>query len=121
MVEELKDYSEGEARPFSEIKHQIEDIIDNFINREFREKPYDARQAQIWANKASEEIIKRIQDDLGQDYKFMCTIIILQKGESGFHMSASCFWESKCDGNFNKKYDFEDYYAIINFFGISRN
>ena len=47
-------------------------------------------------------------------------MIILQKGDSGFHMSASCFWDSKNDGNFSKKYPFEDYYVIINVFGFAR-
>ena len=35
-------------------------------------------------------------------------------------MSASCFWDSKNDGNFSKKYPFEDYYVIINVFGFAR-
>ena len=51
----------------------------------------------------------------------MATIIVLQKAEAGFHMAASCFWESKCDGNFNKKYEFEEFYVICNFFGITRS
>lgn len=75
---------------------------------------------QKWANQASEEIIKRVQEELSQDYKFMCMLIILQKGDAGFHMSASCFWEQKADGNFNKKYDFEDFYVIVNFFCMTR-
>lgn len=110
-----------ETKPFGEIKHRVEDIVDTFIPKRFREQVYDAKQAQKWANNASEEIIKRVQEEIGQDYKFMCTIIILQKGESGFHMSASCFWENKSDGNFNKKYEIEDYYVIVNFFGITRS
>ena len=75
MVEETK--LDGDTKPFSDIRSKVEDIVDSFINKQFREKSYDARQAQKWANTASEEIIKRVQDDLGQDYKFMCTIIIL--------------------------------------------
>ena len=61
--------------------------------------------------------------DLGTDIelKFTCTVIILQKADSGFHMSASCFWDHECDGNINKKYDFQDMYVICNFFAISRS
>jgi dynein light chain Tctex-type 1 len=81
------------CKPFGEIKSRVEDIIDNFVGKKFRDQVYDAKQAQRWANQSSEEIIKCVQEELSQDYKFMCTIIILQKGESGFHMSASCFWE----------------------------
>jgi len=91
------------------------------VNKKFHGQKYDARQAQQWSNEASEELIKASQTEVSTDYKFMATLIVLQKGDSGFHMSASCFWESKNDGNFNKKYDFEDFYVIVNFFGITRN
>jgi hypothetical protein len=38
---------------------------------------YDGKLMQKWANQASEEIIKRVQDELSQDYKFMCMLILL--------------------------------------------
>lgn len=106
--EELNDKNAGEQviKPFSAVKSRVEDIIDGFVNKKFREMSYDGKLMQKWANQASEEIIKRVQDELSQDHKFMCMLILLQKGDAGFHMSASCFWEQKADGNFNKKYDF---------------
>lgn len=64
--------------------------------------------------------MKRVQEEITGDFKFMCNAILLTKGDSAFHMSASCFWEHKTDGNFNKKYDFEDYFIIVNFFGVLR-
>ena len=44
---------------------------------------------------------------------------VLQRGDSGFHMSVSCFWNSENDGNFSKK-SFENYYVIINLFNFVR-
>jgi hypothetical protein len=58
MTEETK--FEGETKPFADIRSKVEDIVDSFINKTFRERSYDARQAQKWANTASEEIIKRV-------------------------------------------------------------
>ncbi len=71
----MEDHQEPKA--FGEIKSKVEDIVDGFINKQFREKAYDARQAQKWANQASEEVVKRVQEELGIEYKFMCTMIIL--------------------------------------------
>jgi dynein light chain Tctex-type 1 len=99
----------------------VEDIIESCIMKQFTDLTYEAKQAQKWANQTTEEIIKRVQDEMSQNFKFMCTLIVLTKGDSGFHMSASCFWEGKSDGNFNRKFDFEEFYVIVNFFGISRN
>ena len=107
---------------FNSIKSKVENIIENYIQQTFNNRPsYDVKEAQKWSNEAAEEIIKRVQDEKGQEFKFTCTIIILEKGEVGFHMSASCFWEGKNDGNLNKKFEFTDYYVIVNFFGITRS
>ena len=65
-------------------------------------------------------MIIKILQDLTKELKFTANMIILQKGDSGFHMSASCFWDAKDDGNFGKKYPFEDFYVIINVFGFTR-
>jgi hypothetical protein len=67
---------EGEVS-FGIIKKTVEDKIDTFINKKFKDLAYDARQAQKWANSGSEEIIKLIQEEVGSDFKFMCTLIVL--------------------------------------------
>ena len=108
-------------RPFTDIKTRVEDVVDTVIRRHFGNKHYEARTMQSLVNLASEEIIKQCQEEISQNYKYLATLICLQKGESGLHMGASCFWEAKHDGNFNKKYDFEDFYIVTNFFGITRN
>ena len=51
----------------------------------------------------------------------MVTLVCLERAEVGFHMGASCFWEANHDGNFSRKYDFDEYYIVCNFFGITRN
>ena len=106
---------------FTHVKNKVEDIVDHYVQQKFLNRRYDTRDAQSWSNEASDEIIQRVEREVSSEYKYMCTVIILGKGDSGFHMSASCFWESKSDGNFNKKWEFEDFYLICNFFGVSRS
>ena len=104
---------------FVELHQQIEEKIDDLIFKAFKSRTYDPKDAQKWCNDMSEVIIKLLQE-MNKDLKFMANMIILQRGDSGFHMSASCFWDSKNDGNFSKKYPFDNYYVIINVFGFAR-
>ena len=97
----------------------IEEMIDDLIFKSYKDRIYDPKEAQKWCNDQTEVIIKLLQD-LNKDLKFMANMIILQRGDSGFHMSASCFWDSKNDGNFSKKYPFEGFYVIVNVFGFAR-
>ena len=66
-----------ELRPFSEIKAKIEDVIDTVVQKNFNNKPYEAKNIQHLVNLASEEIIKQCQEEISQNYKFMSTLIAL--------------------------------------------
>ena len=54
------------------------------------------------------------------DFKMAATVMVLGKGDSGFHMSASTVWDKSTDGNFNRKVEYEDYYVIVNMFCMKR-
>ena len=116
---EDKQPEDYEYTTFQEMRSTVEEKIDDLIFKTFKSRVYDPKEAQKWCNDISEVIIKLLQD-INKDLKYTANIIILQKGDSGFHMSASCFWDSKNDGNFSKKYPFEDYYVITNVFGFFR-
>ena len=107
------------ARTFAEMHQQIEEKVDDLIFKTFKNRKYDSKDAQKWTNDMSEVVIKVLQE-INKDLKFVVNMMILQKGDSGFHMSASCFWDSRNDGNFSKKYPFDGFYVIINLFGFSR-
>ena len=95
MVDSSEQKTGAEVKTFGDVKNKVEDIIDTFLTKEFGPRQYDPQQAQMLSNDASEAIIKQVQQELGEgiELKFTATIIILQKADAGFHMSASCFWD----------------------------
>ena len=46
--------------------------------------------------------------------------MVLQKGDVGFHMGGSCFWETQSDGCYCKKVDFPEYTVIVKIYGVAR-
>ena len=106
---------------FESIKAKIEATIDQVVQAKCKDlAQYDPRQGQAWSNDIAEEIVRKSQETAGKNFKVQCVAMILNKETSGFHMSASCFWDSKQDGNINKRYEFPTFWAIITLFGISR-
>ena len=75
---------------------------------------------QAWSNDIAEEIVRQSQVIAGKNFKVQCIAMVLNKETSGFHMSASCFWDSKQDGNINKRIEFKTFWVIVTLFGISR-
>ncbi len=51
----------AEIKTFGDVKNKVEDIIDNFLTKEFAPRSYDPHEAQRLSNDASEEIIKQVQ------------------------------------------------------------
>ena len=101
------------------MKKELEEKVDEHINKTYKSKSYDSKEAQKWCNDSAEAVIKILQE-MNKDLKFEAKMIMLQKGDSGFHMSSSVFWDSRSDGNLFKKYSFEDMYVIIMVFGLAR-
>lgn len=109
----------SEGISLTEFKEQAEKIRDEVVQTKFSKLAYDSLSAQKISNEASSDIIQKASD-MSKDYKIVCSLITLQKGESGFHMSASCFWDSKSDGTIEKKFEFETFYIVVCLFIISR-
>ena len=115
--------SEGGSKDylFENIKVKIEKIIDDSVQLKCSGiNSYDPRQGQAWSNEIAEDIVKKAQENAGKNFKLQCIAMVLNKETSGFHMSASCFWDSKQDGNINKRFDFPTFWVIVTLFGISR-
>lgn len=53
----------------------------------------------------AEKIVQKAQDLAGKNFKLQCMAMVLNKETSGFHLSASCYWDANSDGNINKKFD----------------
>lgn len=110
------------SKQFSSIKPIIEGIVDRKVAEVFKDYVYDGSTAQEKSNAVAEAIVKDAQVEANKNFKLQAIAMVLNKETSGFHLSASCYWDSNQDGNINKKYDnFETFYVIITLFGISRN
>lgn len=113
MAEEVK-------ATFESIKARLENQVDEIVQsslKNYEAYPGGAEATRV-ANTISEKCIARCTELQPEFFKFQCTCIILEKGECGFSMSASCFWNHQTDGNFNKKYDFDKFTAIVNLLGV---
>ncbi len=111
----------GQEFQFDSIKGKVETIIDTVVHQKCNDiAAYESRMGQAWSNDIAEEIVRQSQVIAGKNFKVQCIAMVLNKETSGFHMSASCFWDSKQDGNINKRIEFKTFWVIVTLFGISR-
>ena len=86
------------------MKEELTTLINNTIKFFIGEK-YIHDEAQNWANDISEQIILLISEKRIPNYKFICSITIIQKGNSSLNYSSTCLWSPADDKSFIVKFE----------------
>ena len=106
---------------FDDYKEGFEKIIHEVIDKNLKDKTYDADTAQDLVNTVVKEIVTEIYDSGNfKGYKVICTASIVQKAGCCMHYSAKCVYNPMCDGNTMVQWENDDFnfficlYAVIN-------
>lgn len=80
-------------------------------------RTYSSTEGQNWAAEVSERTALALKD-LSNSFKYAVTCILLQKGETGLHVSSTCFWDSNTDGSFSIRWENATMHCIVNVFAL---
>ena len=105
------------SETFVKIKEDLIKTCENVVKNWLDGKEYNTEDAQIWANKIPEEIIKVLKSDY-EKLKFICTSTIFQKRRTCLHFSSTCLWDNKTDGTISVKWENEKMYCLFLLFCV---
>lgn len=54
-----------------------------------------------------------------EDFKFLVTVIILEKKNGGFHLFSTCYWDQEQDGTVTVRWDNPTMHCIVTVFGVT--
>ena len=109
-LEELEDFQQEE----------VEAVIKNAISSTLGDAMYDHNRVNDWSNNIIGSALKGLQS-LNHPYKYVITIIIMQKNGAGLVTSASMFWDIKRDGLCKVTWENSTLHCIATIFGVSLN
>ena len=101
----------------TEIKANVDQIVNQVIKRELEGKTYSPTTATDLSNKISTDIVSELKGKYDK-YKFMLSSLVLQKGESGLSISGACLWDSSKDSNTVVMQENEHLICIVNIFFV---
>ncbi len=81
-------------------------------------KVYNASEVQSWTGQVCEDVINRLKA-LNSNFKYTVTCIIMQRSDSGLHISSTCYWDCNTDGHCTVKWENSTMYCIVNIFGLA--
>ena len=101
-------------------QEDVEAIIKNAIGSTLGDAMYDHNRVNDWSNNIIGSALKGLQA-LNYTYKYVITIIIMQKNGAGLVTSASMYWDMKRDGLCKVTWENATMNCIATIFGVSLN
>ena len=102
---------------FSDIKDEVQGMMDETLKKNLDEKTYDQKEAQELIKGIVDEIIKNLRTNY-KGYNFIVNGTIFQKGDSSLHYTSTCFWNPNTDGSTTARYENDTLHAFVTCFGI---
>ncbi|EZG43796.1 tctex-1 family protein [Gregarina niphandrodes] len=99
----------------------LEDVkrkTENIITAVIRDSKYEATQVQNWVDKITHECIDYLQQ-VNDDFKYVVSVIIMEKKTGGFHLFSTCYWDCDQDGTVTARYDNPGLHVLVTIFGIT--
>lgn len=75
----------------------VEAIIKASLQATLSSVAYDQEKVNLWTTQVVDSTLKGLQS-LEKQFKYVVTVIIMQKTGAGLHTSAGAFWDTRRDG-----------------------
>ena len=109
---------------FDKVKDNYVKIVDQEVNNVLQPRrgdklAYDQKSADDWSKDIADNILKATEkENKNNDFKLIVSVSIFQKGNASLYGFSSCAYDPNTDGQFSKMYEFDNFYAIVNFFAL---
>ena len=103
---------------FSEIRSELDTRANSIVQKHLENRVYNDGDVQTWTNAISKDVVEELQG-YNKNFKYTVMCLILQKSDAGLHISNSCFWNARTDGNSTIKWENDSMYCIVNIFALA--
>lgn len=56
---------------------------------------------------------------MSDGFKYIVSVVILQKNNTGFHLFSTCYWDQSMDGTVTVQWDSKSLHCIVTVFGVA--
>lgn len=111
-----EDYENAEENTFvvDEVSMIIKESVENAIGVNM----YQHNKVNQWTSNIVEQCLKRLTA-LNKPFKYVVSVVMLQKTGAGLHTASSCYWDNSTDGSCTVRWENKTMYAIVSVFGLA--
>lgn len=63
-------------------------------------------------------ILENLQK-MSDAFKYIVTVVVLQRSNTGFHLFSTCYWDQALDGTATIQWENKSMHCIVTVFGVS--
>ena len=64
------------------------------------------------------ELLTSLQK-MSDQFKYIVSVIILQRSNAGFHLFSTCFWDQQIDGTVTVRWENRWMHCVVSVYGVS--
>eukprot|EP00919_Chromeraceae_sp_WS-2016_P076721 GHVR01181387.1.p1 GENE.GHVR01181387.1~~GHVR01181387.1.p1 ORF type:complete len:113 (+),score=18.88 GHVR01181387.1:89-427(+) len=110
--------SDDKSLTFLSIKEPANKILKNTVESVLSTATYNPKEVQTWVDALTQGIVEKLQE-LNSSFKYIVSSVILQRSNSGFHCSSTCFWDFVSDGSLTFRWENKTMICIVTVFGVA--
>eukprot|EP00906_Rhabdomonas_costata_P001974 RCo003118 len=111
---------EGEGEDSEEItlnSDKIHEIIDESMKTTLNSVQWNGKKVDQWTSNIIEHCLKRLAE-MKKPFKYIVTVILMQKTGAGFHSSYCAYWDNSADGMCSVPYENDTIHCVTSVYGL---
>jgi dynein light chain Tctex-type 1 len=97
---------------------EVSTVIKESVETTIGVNTYQHQKVSQWSSNIVEQCLKRLTG-LGKPFKYVVSVVILQKKGAGLHTASSCYWDNSTDGSCTVRWENKTMYVIASVFGLA--
>lgn len=94
----------------TEIKSTLDHVLGTAV--------YEVGEVAMWVETITSGVLDKLRN-IHDGYKYIVSVIILQKSQAGFHLYSTCYWDATTDGNVTFKWENKSMHAVVSVYGVA--
>lgn len=103
---------------FATIKDKIVDIVNDAVKAKLTDQIYKGDEVKQWSEEIIRSILKELQEEQFQPFKYIANCLILSKRSNGVHTVTMSLWDPQNDGSLTVQWSNESMQAIVTVWGL---
>eukprot|EP00923_Selenidium_pygospionis_P032180 GHVN01056838.1.p1 GENE.GHVN01056838.1~~GHVN01056838.1.p1 ORF type:complete len:118 (-),score=9.83 GHVN01056838.1:198-551(-) len=109
---------DGKTPSFMDYKEQVHSEVKNTLEHVLGSANYDAAEVPQWVETITNGVLERLQN-MCDGYKYIVSVVVLQRSRGGFHLFSTCYWDQQTDGTITVRYDSKALHCIVTVYGLA--